>query len=119
MKVHYFLYQLLVARPAFSGPLASQGVAPVPLKLLRTPDKIADFSNRLLDLIAEFDRRFTDFHDFNTYDFSIFNDLIKFDVDKEATYLEMELIDLQCDTALKSKFKEFDILVFYSYLTVQ
>ncbi|XP_023211592.1 general transcription factor II-I repeat domain-containing protein 2-like [Centruroides sculpturatus] len=65
-------------------------------------DKLADFSYRLLDLIAEFDF-FADFSELNTYDFPLFNDLFTFDVGKAPTYLQMELIDLQCDTAFKKQ----------------
>lgn len=79
-----------------------------------TADKLVDFSDRLLDLIAEFDRRFADFRELNTNEFALFNNLFTFDVNKAPTYMQLELIDLQCDTALKSKFNEVDILTFYT-----
>lgn len=76
-------------------------------------EKLTEFATLLLDLITEFEVRFADFRELNSYEFPLFNNPFTFEVAKAPTNMQVELIDLQCDNVLKDKFNEVGILIFY------
>lgn len=59
----------------------------------------------LENLQQEFNQRFADFKTYNDI-FQIFADPFTYNVDSAPVMLQMELIDLQCSTDLKTKFRE-------------
>lgn len=63
----------------------------------------AHFAEKLRALGAEFSRRFGDF-DVQKLRFELLSNPFAIDVEKAPTNLQMELIELQCDETLKSKF---------------
>ncbi|XP_037129559.1 general transcription factor II-I repeat domain-containing protein 2A-like [Syngnathus acus] len=65
-------------------------------------EKYADTIGKLQE---EFDQRFADFKAHRAT-FQIFADPFSFDVEDAPPVLQMELIDLQCNTDLKAKFRE-------------
>uniref|UniRef100_A0AAQ4RGF6 HAT C-terminal dimerisation domain-containing protein n=1 Tax=Gasterosteus aculeatus aculeatus TaxID=481459 RepID=A0AAQ4RGF6_GASAC len=65
-------------------------------------EKYADTIGKLQE---EFDQRFADFKTHRAT-FQIFADPFSFDVEDAPPVLQMELIDLQCNTDLKAKFRE-------------
>lgn len=65
-------------------------------------EKYADTIGKLQE---EFDHRFADFKTHRAT-FNIFADPFSFDVEDAPPVLQMELIDLQCNTELKAKFRE-------------
>ena len=76
--------------------------------------KLDDFSQFLLDLASEFNRRFEDFRELDKFEFPLFNNPFNFEVSKAPSSLQMELIDLQCDSVLKGKYNDVNILTFYT-----
>ena len=62
----------------------------------------------------EFNNCFEDFHKMNEMEFPIFNNPFNFETSQAPVHLQMELIDLQSDSILKEKFKEVDVLTFYT-----
>jgi hypothetical protein len=49
-------------------------------------------------------------------EFMLFTFSLKADIEKAPENLQMELINLQCDTTLNQKFSETKLQDFYSYL---
>ncbi|KAJ8891567.1 hypothetical protein PR048_004095 [Dryococelus australis] len=88
----------------------------------RKSHSASDFSQytfNVNELINEFKSRFEDFKT-SENDFSLFSDPFSFDVQKADSNVQMELIDIQCNTVLKkNKFNEVGISKFYSYLPSQ
>jgi len=76
---------------------------------------INDYSQKIEDLICEFEKRFRDFKNYELK-FAMFSGLFTFDVEKADEELQMELIDIQCDSIFKQKFYEVGVSNFYSPL---
>ena len=62
------------------------------------------YADAIMKLQEEFDRRFADFKTHRAT-FQIFADPFSFEVQDAPPVLRMELIDLQCNSELKAKFK--------------
>jgi 17beta-estradiol 17-dehydrogenase/3beta-hydroxysteroid 3-dehydrogenase/mitotic-spindle organizing protein 1 len=76
------------------------------------------YTSSLLDLHAEFSRRFEDFKMIEN-DLSFVSSPFSFDVDKAPFDLQLELIDLQCDALLAEQFKSVPLPNFYASLNLQ
>jgi hypothetical protein len=88
------------------------------LKSLDTifPERIEEYSQSFSPLLRqEFDEPF---HDFKVMEpeFLLFVLPLKADVQNAPENLQMELINLQCDTNLTQKFSQTDLQDFYSHL---
>ncbi|XP_077480640.1 general transcription factor II-I repeat domain-containing protein 2A-like [Stigmatopora argus] len=70
-----------------------------------TPFSGEKYAEAISKLQEEFDHRFADFKTHKAT-FQIFADPFSFDVQDAPPELQMELIDLQCNSALKAKFRE-------------
>lgn len=70
-----------------------------------TPFSGEKYADAIMKLQEEFDRRFADFKTHRAT-FQIFADPFSFDVQDAPPVLQMELIDLQCNSELKVKFRE-------------
>ncbi|KAI3377191.1 hypothetical protein L3Q82_009102 [Scortum barcoo] len=70
-----------------------------------TPFSGEKYVDAILELQKEFDHRFADFKTHRAT-FQIFVDPFTFDVQDAPPVLQMELIDLQCNSDLKAKFRE-------------
>lgn len=66
-------------------------------------------------LINEFDRRFSDFKA-QRLNFNIFSNPFAADVHSAPHHLQMELIELQCNSSLRKKFQDAEIEDFYRLL---
>ncbi len=75
-------------------------------------EKVHEYDAVLSNLIQEFDSRFEDFRH-NTADFELFAQPFTISVDAVRDDLQMELIELQCDTELKHKFTSLPLTDFY------
>ena len=73
-----------------------------------------DYSAIVSQLLEEFDRRFREFQAMEPQ-FSLFS--TPYAVDVESVPLQMELVELQCDTILKQTYTEIGIPDFYTYLS--
>lgn len=82
----------------------------------RYPDLVFATHIQILDDVkCEFDRRFKDFENYQT-EFKFFMGPFSFDVAKAPLNLQLELIDLQSDSALKEKYNEVGVPAIYSHL---
>ncbi len=75
-------------------------------------EKVHEYDAVLSNLIQEFDSRFEDFRH-STADFELFAQPFTISVDAVRDGLQMELIELQCDTELKHKFTSLPLTDFY------
>ncbi|KAK7888727.1 hypothetical protein WMY93_024287 [Mugilogobius chulae] len=73
------------------------------------------FVEKLSTLRAEFTRRFTDFER-QKFNFEMFSNPFSIDPEKAPENLQMELIELQCDSALKSKYETVGRVEFHRCL---
>ena len=69
----------------------------------------------LSELLQQFDVRFADFEVLEPQ-FQLFSMPFAVKVDTVAEELQMELVELQCDTILKQKYAEVEIPEFYTFL---
>jgi hypothetical protein len=80
------------------------------------PEHIQEYSGSIFLLREELDERFQDFKIMEP-DFMLFAFHLKADIEKATENLQMELINLQCDTNLNIKFSGTKLKDFYSYLS--
>jgi hypothetical protein len=87
------------------------------LKLQQTifPERIQEYSRIIFLLREELDERFQYFKIMEP-EFMLFAFPFKADVEKAPENLQIELINLQCDTNLNQTFSETKLQDFYSYL---
>ncbi|KAL0148361.1 hypothetical protein M9458_056341 [Cirrhinus mrigala] len=64
-----------------------------------------EYASAVENLLQEFDKRFADFKAHRDT-FELFADPFSADVESVPIFLQMELIDLQCNSELKTKFRE-------------
>lgn len=69
-------------------------------------------------LQSEFERRFQDFR-LQDANFSLFTGLFSIDIEKVPAHLQMDVIEIQCQTHLKQQFNDVGSSEFYKYLPVQ
>jgi hypothetical protein len=79
------------------------------------PERVQECSRSIFLLREELDERFQDFKIMEP-EFMLFAFPFKADIKKGPENLQMELINLQCDTNLNQKFSETKLQDFYSYL---
>jgi hypothetical protein len=79
------------------------------------PEHIQEYSKSIFLLREEFDEQFQDFKIMEP-EFMLFAFPLKADIEKASENLQMELINLQCDTNLNLKFSETKLQDFYSFL---
>lgn len=76
-------------------------------------------SQRVIELLRllsdHFDERFADFHELKN-DIRIFENPFSIDVSMAPIELQLELIELQCQTFMKDNFQEKDLSTFYEEL---
>ena len=80
--------------------------------------RLKDYADVVSELLAEFDRRFQEFKDLEPQ-FALF--AIPFAVDAESVSeeVQIELLNLQCDTVLKEKYTDIGVPEFYTFLSRQ
>nr|XP_029138732.1 immunoglobulin epsilon heavy chain-like [Labrus bergylta] len=64
-----------------------------------------EYTSAIDNLLQEFDQRFADFKE-HRVTFQVFADPFSADVESVPSVLQMELVDLQCNSELKNKFRE-------------
>jgi 17beta-estradiol 17-dehydrogenase/3beta-hydroxysteroid 3-dehydrogenase/mitotic-spindle organizing protein 1 len=79
------------------------------------PERIQEYSRSIFLLREELDERFQDFKIMES-EFMLLAFPFKADIEKAPENLQMELINLQCDTNLNQKFSETKLQDFYFYL---
>jgi len=79
------------------------------------PNCLTDYSRVLNELLQQFDTRFKDFKALEIQ-FNIFSTPFSVDVESVDEDIQMELVELQCDTILKQKYSDVGIPEFYLYL---
>jgi hypothetical protein len=78
-------------------------------------ERIQEYSRKVFLLREEVDERFQDFKIMEP-EFMLLAFPLKADIEKAPENLQMELINLQCDTNLNLKFSETKLKDFYPYL---
>lgn len=76
------------------------------------------YTEKMGSLLSEFEKRFQDFKS-QENNFSLFTGLFTIDIDKVPPHLQMEVIEIQCQTHLKEKFDSVGTFEFYKYLPFQ
>jgi hypothetical protein len=79
------------------------------------PNCLKVYSGILNDLIQQFETRFKDFKALEP-EFQVFSTPFAVDVESVPEEIQMELVELQCDSILKQKYSDVGIPEFYSYL---
>lgn len=80
----------------------------------RQPD-LAEYKNKITELLQEFERRFQVFGELEK-EFAFFRSPFAVDASDMPADIQLELIDLQCDSDLKQKFASVGLGTFYQYL---
>ncbi|KAL1268530.1 hypothetical protein QQF64_033893 [Cirrhinus molitorella] len=75
----------------------------------------AHFADKLSTLRAEFTRRFADF-EAQKFDFELFSNPFAVDVEKAPANIQIELIELQCNSTLKAKYDTVGPAQFPSFI---
>lgn len=78
--------------------------------------KFSEYGDQIKSLENEFERRFLDFQGCKD-EFHLFTSPLAIDVDTVKESIQMELIEIQCDSVLKQKYADVGIPEFYNYLT--
>ena len=77
---------------------------------------LKEYTNLLSNLLQQFDVRFADFEVLEPQ-FRLFSMPFAVKIYTVAEELQMELVELQCDTVLKQKYAEVEIPEFYTFLS--
>jgi len=77
---------------------------------------LKEYTDLLSDLLQQFDVRFADFELLEPH-FRLFSMPFSVEIENVAEEIQMELVELQCDTVLKQKYAEVEILEFYTFLS--
>lgn len=83
-----------------------------PLLAENSPSKLAKYAVKIKALQQEFERRFADFREYST-DIAMFSTPFTVDMNTVPEKFQMEIINLQCNDELKSKFHEVPLINFY------
>ncbi|XP_075423872.1 general transcription factor II-I repeat domain-containing protein 2-like [Ascaphus truei] len=81
-------------------------------------DKTASYqryAEKLLSLRTEFERRFADFNSLEDK-FYLFSSIFSINIESVPNHMQMEVIEIQCDSVLKAKYSEVGVPEFYKYL---
>lgn len=73
------------------------------------------YAHKINQLHSEFQRRFSDFRSHESL-FKLFSDPFSICIDQAPGEMQMELIELQCNQALKTKHGQVPLNEFYKYL---
>ena len=79
--------------------------------------KFSEYAKQIKLLENEFEKRFLDFKKCENQ-FHLFTSPVSIDVETVEDNLQLELIEIQCDSILKQKYMEVGIPNFYNYLSV-
>lgn len=79
--------------------------------------KFSEYANQIRLLKVEFEKRFLDFNKCKNQ-FQIFTSPLSIEVETVDEKLQLELIEIQCDSVLKEKFTEVGVTKFYNYLSI-
>ncbi|XP_067949860.1 general transcription factor II-I repeat domain-containing protein 2-like [Watersipora subatra] len=77
---------------------------------------LKEYADLMSELLQQFDVRFADFKLLEPQ-FQLFSTPFAVEIDAIAEELQMELVELQCDTILKQKYAEVGIPEFYTFLS--
>ena len=81
-----------------------------------SPPSAVRYTGVLSDWQAEFTCRFSDFAKIED-SLELVSRPVSYDYEKAPPSMQLELIDLQCHTSLREKFKTFTLLEFYASLS--
>ncbi len=81
-----------------------------------SPHAFKCYASKITSLIHEFNDRFQDFKSCEK-DFALFTGPFSYDAGEVCETMQMELIEMQCDSALKDKFNETGVPECYNYLS--
>ncbi|UYV66294.1 GTF2IRD2 [Cordylochernes scorpioides] len=73
------------------------------------------YAEKMLSLRNEFETRFSDFKSLEGK-FTLFSSIFPINIESVPNHMQMEVIDIQCDSDLKAKFIEVVVSEFYKYL---
>ena len=73
------------------------------------------YAEKILSLRNEFKTRFKDFKSLEDK-FSLFSSIFSINIELVPHYMQMEVIEIQCDSDLKTKFSTVGVPEFYKYL---
>lgn len=73
------------------------------------------YAIKIIELKSEFEERFSDFYRFEK-EFALFISPFSYSAENADTNIQHELIELQCDSMLQSKYQEIGVPEFYKFL---
>ncbi|UYV79854.1 hypothetical protein LAZ67_18000920 [Cordylochernes scorpioides] len=73
------------------------------------------YAKKNLSLRNEFETRFSDFKSLEGK-FTLFSSIFSINIESVPNHMQMEVIDIKCDSDLKAKFIEVSVSEFYKYL---
>ncbi|XP_055993685.1 general transcription factor II-I repeat domain-containing protein 2-like [Sorex fumeus] len=116
-QMHDLLRAFLTKLALWEAHLARNNLAHFPTlkSVSRSESDSLNYIPRLADLKAEFQRRLGDFQRYEA-ELSLFSAPFSATVERVQEALQMEVIDLQCNTVLKAKFEQVGIPEFYRHL---
>ena len=76
------------------------------------------YADKILGLSIEFEKRFADFKTLES-SFSLFTSIFSIDINVVPSHMQMEVIEIQCDSDLRTKFNELGVPEFYKYLPIR
>lgn len=80
------------------------------------PKSLKEYAEIISNLHKQFDVRFKDFKALEPH-FQLFSTPFAVEIDNVAEEMQMELVELQCDTILKQKYTDVGIPEFYRFLS--